>query len=99
MKKHLSVFTLIAHHSIYKVMLLLLVMVGAEIGIFFRFVHRNPGTGFSLALELNHTFWIFSAVYFLVVSMPMLSNTSSAWWWPWWSWPQPQQHSSSWSWW
>lgn len=66
MKKHLSVFTLIAHHSIYKVMLLLLVMVGAEIGIFFRFVHRNPGTGFSLALELNHTFWIFSAALLLV---------------------------------
>ncbi len=66
MKKHLSVFTLIAHHSIYKVILLMLVMTGAEIGLFFRFVHRNPGTGFSLALELNRTFWIFAAALLLV---------------------------------
>lgn len=71
MKKHLSVFTLIAHHSIYKVMLLLLVMVGAEIGIYLWCCgSSNPdAVDISWLIQFGRLHWIFFAALLLLTAI------------------------------
>lgn len=68
MKKHLSIFMLIAHNSIYKVLVLLLGMAGAETGIYLWRCspYRPDPVDISWLIQFGRLHWIFFATLMLL---------------------------------